>query len=157
MAFAFGTAITMVPVGIFATEKELAQGFGDFAYLNTIGTITSGFIFLVLVLLGVLNRERPQVHKRFMLLATILVLWPAWFRFRHYFPQVPRPDIWFGVVLSDSLILLAWILDKKQNGRIHPVLLYGGILIIIENVVEILLFDTELWRETGKLIYYYLR
>ena len=150
---ALGTAITMVPAGMFATSKELANGNGDISYAQVMGTCTSAILFLTLVTLALLNRNRPMVHKRFMLLATILVLWPAWFRFRHYFPSVPRPDIWFGVVLSDSLIILAWILDKKANGKVHPVLLYGGLFIILENITEILLFNTITWYQWGKLIY----
>ena len=150
---AIGTAATMIPAGIFATNKELAKGMGDFSYAQITGTLTSSLLFLTLVMLAVLNRKRPDVHKRFMLLATILVLWPAWFRFRHFFPGVPRPDIWFGLVLSDSLILFSWIYEKKVRGRIHPVLLYGGLALIIENTLEIILFESSLWQYLGKAIY----
>ena len=153
---ALGTAITMIPAGVFAVDKELTKGGGDLSYAQITGTCTSAVIFLILVGLGYLYKAKSKVHKRFMLLATILVLWPAWFRFRHYFPSVPRPDIWFGVVLSDSLIIIAWILDKRINGQIHPVLLYGGIAIIIENVLEIILFESILWRQIGKAIYFFV-
>ena len=150
---AIGTALTMVPAGMFATSKDLAKGMGDMAYAQTAGSCSSAALFLTLVFLAVINRMNPDFHKRFMLLATIVVLWPAWFRFRHYFPFVPRPDIWFGVVLSDSLIILAWVLDKRANGKIHPVLFYGGIAIIIENIIEIMLFETAFWQSIGKAIY----
>lgn len=153
ICIAIGTAVTMIPAGVFATDKELAKGAGSIAYAQMTGTCASATLFLFLVAIAIFYRMKPKVHKRFMLLATIVVLWPAWFRFRHYFPEVPRPDIWFGVVLSDSLIILAWIFDKKVNGRIHPVLLYGGLAIIVENVVEIMLFETSLWHELGKTIY----
>jgi hypothetical protein len=154
VAIALGAAITMIPAGIFATGKELAGGAGDIAYASTVGSLSSAILFLSLVSLAVFYRKRPDYHKRFMLLATILVLWPAWFRFRHYFPNVPRPDIWFGLVLSDSLIILAWIFDRRLNGRIHPVLLFGGIAIIAENIAEIILFDKPIWQSMGKLIYH---
>jgi hypothetical protein len=157
IGIALGTVITMLPVAIYATDKELAQGFGDIAYIQTTGTLTSGAIFFILVSLGFFYRKKPAIHKRFMLLATILVLWPAWFRFRHYFPEVPRPDIWFGIVLSDSLIILSWIFDYGNHRKIHPVLLYGGILIIMENFFELLVFETTLWQEIGKAIYLALK
>ncbi len=156
IGIALGAGLTMVPAGIYATDKDLAKGFGDFSYVQTTGSCTSALLFLILVLLGLFYRANGKVHKRFMLLATILVLWPAWFRFRHYFPSVPRPDIWFGIVLSDGLIILSWILDKKVNGKIHPVLLYGGLAIIVENVIEVYLFESTVWQEIGKAIYFAL-
>ena len=91
-----------------------------------------------------------------MLLATIVVLWPAWFRFRHYFPSVQRPEIWFGVVLADSFIMIAWIKDKLVKGKVHPVLGYIGFLIITENIFEVLLFDSNLWRAIANIIFEFL-
>jgi hypothetical protein len=92
-----------------------------------------------------------------MLLATILLIWPAWFRWRHYFPSIERPDIWFAVVLADSVIIIAFIWDWLYNKRIHPALLYGGFFIIAENVMEILLFDSSLWRAIANPVYDFLK
>ncbi|HEY0731595.1 MAG TPA: hypothetical protein VGD33_04195, partial [Chitinophagaceae bacterium] len=126
------------------------------AFSALLGTATSALMFFVLVFAAILNQNKPEVHKRLMLLATIIVLWPAWFRFRHYFPSVPRPDIWFGVVLADSFIILAWIRDKIRYGKIHPVLLYVGMLIILEHAIEIMLFDSVNWRILSKMVYHSL-
>ena len=153
IGIALGAVLTIIPAGMFATSKDLINGAGGISYSQTTGSCTSALLFLTLVTLGISRRTTPAVHKRIMLLATIFVLWPAWFRFRHFFPSVPRPDIWFGLILSDSLIILSWFLDKKLNGRIHPILLYGGIGLIIENVIEIILFDSELWQVFGKAVY----
>jgi hypothetical protein len=114
-------------------------------------------MFFCLVLAGVLKRNVPEAHKRLMLLATIVVLWPAWFRFRHYFPTVPRPDIWFALVLADSLIIISWIWDKCKNGNIHPVLKYMGLFIILEQSFEVIVYDSSLWRQTAKWIFDLLR
>ncbi|HEY0751705.1 MAG TPA: hypothetical protein VGD26_11155, partial [Chitinophagaceae bacterium] len=153
---AIGTAVTMLPAGMFAVQKGIQGGEGDTAFSALLGTATSALMFLVLVFAAILNRNKPEVHKRLMLLATIIVLWPAWFRFRLYFPSVPRPDIWFGVVLADSFIILAWIRDKIRYGKIHPVLLYVGLLIILEHAIEIMLFDSVNWRILSKMVYHSL-
>ncbi len=150
---AFGTAITMVPVGLYAVHKELNQGFNPTAVSGLLGIISSGIMFLAFVLAGIWNRKKPQVHKRFMLLATIVVLWPAWFRFRHFFPNVPNPEIWFALVLADSLIIISWIWDKYKNGRIHPVLLYYGSFVILEQTFEVLAFDSKPWRNAALWVY----
>lgn len=150
---AAGVFITMVPVGLFAVKKELGLGLGPTAYSGFVGVLSSGLMFFTLVVAGIYNRKKPNVHKRLMLLATIVVLWPAWFRFRHFFPNIPNPEIWFAVVLADSLIIVAWIWDKLRNGKVHPILLYIGLFIILEHTFEVLAFDSALWRKLAIWFY----
>jgi len=150
---ALGVTITMMPVGLFAVHKELKQGFGLTAYSTLLGVISSGIMFLSFVLAGIWNRKKPQIHKRFMLLATIVVLWPAWFRFRHFFPNIPNPEIWFALVLADSLIIISWIWDKYKTGKIHWVLKYFGLFIILEQTFEVLAFDSKPWRNIALWVY----
>ncbi|GAO43589.1 hypothetical protein [Flavihumibacter petaseus] len=153
---AIGTAFTMIPAGLFAVEKGLRDGLGQTAISSLFGVVTTAIMFLGLVLSGLFLRSQPAVHKRLMLLATLVLLWPAWFRFRHFFPGIPRPDIWFAVVLADSLIVAAWIWDKKTNGRVHPVLLYVGLFIIGEHTLEVICFDSEGWRQVSNYLYHLL-
>jgi len=47
-----------------------------------------------------------------------------------------------AVVLEDSFIIVALICDKIVRERIHPVLLYAGLVIITEIVFEVITFDT---------------
>jgi len=150
---AVGITITLIPVGLYQVEKELSQGLGQTAISSIIGTITSALIFIMLVLAGILKRHKPASHKRLMLLATILLLWPAWFRFRHLFPSIPNPEIWFAIVLADSLIVISIIWDKIALGKFNPTLLYVGVFIIIEHITEAYMFDTTLWREIANTIY----
>jgi hypothetical protein len=147
----------MLPTGLFQVNRDLSKGLGETAVSQIVGIVTTALMFSILVGAGFVFRKKPKVHKRLMLLATIVLLWPAWFRFRHYFPSVPRPDIWFGVVLADSLILMSWIADKLTYGKIHPVLFFGGLLIIAEHVFEVLTFDSYSWRVVARTIYQALR
>jgi hypothetical protein len=150
---AIGTALTMLPAGVYQVQKELNTGSGEASYSNMVGVATTAIMFLAIVIAGILNRKNPQTHKRLMLLATILILWVAWFRFRHYFPSVPRPDIWFGLVLPYSLIIISWIWDKFVNGRLHPTLGWVGAFIIAEQSFEVIMFDSPAWRFLGKEIF----
>lgn len=153
LLIAAGITVTMVPAGIFVVHRELSQGLGNTAYSGLLGVVTSGLLFFALVVVGIINRNKPDYHKRLMLLATIVVLWPAWFRFRHYFPSVPRPDIWFALVLADSLIVIAWIWDKLKNGHVHPVLKFVGAFVIIEQCFEVIMFDTPKYQIVAKWLY----
>jgi hypothetical protein len=150
---ACGAAVTMLPAGMYEAHKGLAQGLGDTAISGIVGAVTSAIMFLGIVIAGVLNRKRGPIHKRLMLLATLVVLWPAWFRFRHYFPSVGRPEIWFAVVLADSWIIISCIWDKWRNGRVHPVFAYVGAFIILEHTFEVIYFDSPAWRVVAKNIY----
>lgn len=145
-------AVTAVPVALYAVERDLTAGL-DFAVSTLPGVFTSMALFLALVIAGVLNRHRPQTHKRLMLLATIVVLWPAWFRLRHWFPGVPRPEIWLAVVAADALIIVAMIRDKLVEERVHPVWWFVGLPVIAEQAAEALLFDTPPWRAVSRVIY----
>lgn len=152
-AIAIGITITLIPVGLHQVKKDLDHGLGQTAISSIIGTITSAIIFISLVLAGFLKRHEPSTHKRLMLLATILLLWPAWFRFRHIFPYVPNPEIWFAIVLADSLIIVSLMWDKITYGKVNPTLLYTGLFIIIEHTVEAYMFDTTLWSGLANRIY----
>lgn len=154
---ALGAAISIIPAALYQVERELKEGLGQTAISPIVGSLASATMFLTLVTLGVVYRKKSQIHKRLMLLATILLIWPAWFRWRHYFPSVERPDIWFAAVLADSLFIVAFIWDWLKNKRIHPVLLSGGLFIIAENVMEILLFDSSGWRILANAVYNFLK
>ena len=153
---AIGTAFTMLPTAMYAANRDIKLGMGEVAISSIVGVATSALMFLAIVIAGIMNRKNAATHKRLMLLATLVVLWPAWFRFRHYFPSVPRPDIWFAVVLADSLIVISCIWDKITNGRVHPVLLYVGSFIILEHVFEVIFFNTPVWYQFAKHIYNFL-
>ena len=155
LALAAATAITAVPVALLAVERDLASGFGPGAVSNLTGVLTSMAIFLGLVLTGAWAafRGRGAVHKRLMLLATIVVLWPAWFRLRHWLPGVPDPQFWLGVVAADSLMFAAMIRDRLVEGRVHPVWLWVGAPIFVEQTLEAVFYDAPLWRSVATFLY----
>lgn len=153
MPLAMAMAVSGLGVGTFAVSRDLLAGAGDLAYSQLIGVVASMTVFVLYVSIALAARKKPDWHKRMMLLATIAVLWPAWFRFRHLLPFVPHPDIVLGVVVSDSLILVAMVRDRLKFGRIHPAYLIFGLPLIAEHVWEALFFDTSTWRAAAATIY----
>lgn len=150
---AFAVAMTGVPVGIYVVERDLAAGIGPAAVSSLLGVVTAMTVFLALVAAGVAFLSRPAVHKRLMLLATIVVLWPAWFRLRHWFPDVPRPEIWFGVVAAYSLVPIAMVRDRFVEGRVHPVWWWVGLPVVGEQATEAFLFDSSPWRAIASALH----
>lgn len=155
LAVATATAITAVPVALLAVERDLAAGFGPGAVSSLPGVLTSMAIFLGLVMAAAwaAARGRGAVHKRLMLLATVVVLWPAWFRLRHWLPGVPDPQFWLGVAAADSLMVAAMIRDWRVEGRVHPVWLWVGLPIFVEQTLEAGFYDAPLWRSAATFLY----
>lgn len=150
---AVAVVITMIPASAFQVQRELRDGLGDAAYSGMLGVLTSGAVFVALVTAGYLTRRNREAHARWMLLATLVVIWPAWFRFRHWLPGVPRPEIWLALVLADVWIIVAMLRDRFTRGAVHPVLLWGGSAVILEQTTEVLLFDSPLWRTVAHSVW----
>jgi hypothetical protein len=148
---AVGILVSGMATAAWATERDLATV--PTAPANMIGTLTSLSIFTGLVIFAIGMRSRPDWHKRLMMLATIVVLWPAFFRFRHLMPFVPQPEIWLALVLADLPILVAAVRDKLVYGRVHPVWWVFGIALVVEQVAELLLFETAFWNGLGLSLY----
>ena len=66
-------------------------------------------------------RRQPAAHKRWMCLATIAVLWPAIFRWRHLLPPMSRPDIVLGLfVLGTIAVTLLLVRRPRLRARLRP-------------------------------------
>ena len=141
-----------IAVGLWVVGRDLPTQ-GDFAYAALAGTVTSLTLFLSIVIAAVLLRRRPDWHKRLILLATVVVLWPAFFRFRHLLPFIPRPDVTLGLLLTDSLILAAAFRDKARWRRVHPAWLFVGTLVFAEQAAELWAFNTGLFTPVGRALH----
>lgn len=135
-----------IAVGALLARAELAGRAENGGVDGFAGVVGAMAVFALLYTAALLQRQRPEVHKRLMFLATVAILWPAWFRFRHYFPDVPRPELSFGLLASDAVIAVAMLRDRLRFGRVHPVLLWVGTGLFLEHVLELALFGTPAWR-----------
>ena len=152
LPIAVGILVTGMGAALWATKRDLVTS--SMALTIPIGTLTSLSIFTAFVAFGVAMRHRPDWHKRLMMLATVVVLWPAFFRFRHLMPWVPSTDIWLALVLADLPILIAALRDRIVYGHVHPVWAIFGTLLVAEQSLEtMVLFETTLWRDLGDGIY----
>ncbi|MBI1330583.1 MAG: hypothetical protein GC166_11860 [Alphaproteobacteria bacterium] len=148
---ALGIFVSGMGTAHWATARDIETV--PTAFTTSIGTLTSLTIFSAFVVFAVSMRNRPDWHKRLMMLATVTVLWPAYFRFRHLMPWVPRPDIWLALVLADLPIVVAAMRDWRVYGKVHPVWAIFGTALIVEQSLELLLFETPLWNGLGRAIY----
>jgi hypothetical protein len=98
-------------------------------------------LFATFVWLAIAQRRNPQTHKRWMLLATVNLVTPAFARW----PGVSDlgPLAVFG--LTDLFIIALAIWDFRSRGRLHPVTLWGGLLIIVSQPLRLVVSSTQEW------------
>lgn len=91
------------------------------------------------------NRHRPDHHKRYILLATINVVFPAFSRMTSLIPMLPRGAIG-AMIISDIFLAALAIYDLRSRGRIHPVTLWGGALTLICEPLRFMIARSSWWE-----------
>ena len=100
-------------------------------------------VFAILVVAGLYYRQRPDVHKRLMLLSTISILPPGIARLPFDFILATGPLAFFG--LADLVLLACATYDTITRRRLHPAYLWGGLLIIVSHPLRLAIGGTGAW------------
>ena len=98
-------------------------------------------LFATFVWLAIAQRRDPQTHKRWMLLATVNLVTAAIARWPGVFALGPLA--FFG--LTDLFVVALAIWDFRARGRLHPVTLWGGLLIIVSQPLRLVVSSTQGW------------
>jgi hypothetical protein len=141
-----GLATAMI---VFGTIAALMAGHRPGGF---IGVPVPPLIFLVVplasmvffggfVTLAIVNRGTPQKHKRYMLLASLSLMAAAFARW----PIVETTGILVFFALSDLFLIPLAIWDFRSRGRLHPVTLWGGLVLIVSEPLQLALASTPAW------------
>jgi hypothetical protein len=134
----------MVVVGTLTALYGVVRGVAPFGIdprRFLIVPLFSILLFVVFVVAGVRARRDPQSHKRLMLLATIAVLPPAIARWVLLLGL--GPPVVFAVATLLLVPIVAW--DLKTRQRLHPVTLWGGLLLVVSGPLRLALAQTDGW------------
>jgi len=99
-------------------------------------------LFATFVGLGVGRRRDTQAHKRWMLLASFNLLtaaiarWPAVI-------TIGGPPLYFA--LTDLFVVALVVWDRKSQGSVHPVTLWGGSLLVLSQPLRLVVSGTTAW------------
>lgn len=126
----------------FAAGDQGALGFLAFPFGDMLA-------FAILVTMGIYYRRQTETHKRLLLLATIAILDAAFSRWPLAMMSA-GPLAWFG--LTDLLILAGIVYDLISRRRVHPVYLWGGLLLIASQFLRLALAGTSVWRAFARLL-----
>jgi uncharacterized membrane protein YidH (DUF202 family) len=145
---ALGTLLvyTAAQVAILQLARELRVGGPSprefVATLLSLPLLVTG-----LLAFGIANVDRPEIHKRLMMLATFVVLTPALARIIQLLDgslsRLMRNDL--AGLASDALVLFAIAYDARTRGKPHPAYLVGGGCIVLVQLLVLVARSTSPW------------
>lgn len=105
------------------------------------------FMFGLFLFAGLFMRGRREWHKRFMLLATMVLLLPAIGRFDGLmYLHFGTPRTVLPLAVSAVFVCWAWVHDWRKRGSVHPALLYGGLLLLAAIPFRAWVGTTDAWQ-----------
>lgn len=144
IAGAFLAALVVI-VGLLTAVSAAARGAspGPPALQFLIIPFGDMVAFASLITIALYYRRQPDIHKRVMLLAALNLLTPAIARIPLSFILNGGPLAFFG--LTDLIILGVVAADTIKHKRLHPVFLWGTILVIAFQPLRLFLSQTGAW------------
>ncbi len=139
-------AVLIVVVGVATAIAAAARGSSPGPPALQFLVVPLGDILVFAILVGLalyFRRSRLDVHKRLMLLAAVNLLGPAIARIPLNFIATGGPLAFFG--LTDLCLLAVVAFDTIKNRRLHPVFLWGTILVIAFQPLRLMLAGTDVW------------
>jgi hypothetical protein len=148
---------TILVTEMAVLKRDGALGMGDGARRFAAVTLCAWPLMTGLFTMAIANIRRPHVHKRFMTLLMIGMMTPAIARvFLTLFapPGVAGPPPPFVSVppalAADLFLVVAMVYDWRTRGRPHPVYVYGGLLLLAQQVLTVPFAATATWMSIVK-------
>jgi hypothetical protein len=133
-------------------KRDEAIGMGDAARHFAAVSLFAWPLCVGLFTLAIVNIRRSEVHKRFMLLLMVGLMTPAIARvFLTFFapPGAVGPPPAFvslpPALAADLLLIVALMRDWRALGRPHPVYVYGGIVLVAQQILTVPLAASGAW------------
>lgn len=145
--------LLVITVGLSVALGRVAPGVGrEFEDLqgfiaSFVITLPDLFAFALLFGAALAYRERPAIHKRLMIVATVVLLSAATVRLgMNVFGLSRGAGTAMGTGITVGLVGLAVGYDRWTRGRVHPVYwIAGGVLVLEE--AGLFVRPTEAWTD----------
>jgi hypothetical protein len=138
-------AATMLVLGtvVAITQAKLGRTPGPPALQFLVVPLGDMLVFGVLIAIGLYFRNRVQIHRRLMLLATLAILGAAIARIPIGLIANGGPLAFFG--LTDLCIIVCVAYDTIKHRRLHPAFAFGALFIIASHPLRLMLAGTGMW------------
>lgn len=121
-------------------------------YVFLIFPFASVILFAVFATLGVLKRNRPESHKRFMLLATASMIIPALARIAMQATNNAVSGALSALVLVNVFLVAMVIHDLQTRGRLHPVTLWAGAVMVVSEPLRVAIGFSAPWQAFARML-----
>jgi len=143
-------AALMVPLGVFTAVEaarvgRAAPGLEPVELM--VFPIGSILMFGAFVAAAVWNRRRPELHRRLLLLATVSITTPAIARLP-FVGLRPVP----ALLLSTLFVVAGALHDYRTRGRVHPLYVWGGLVILASGPARFALSQTNAWHSVAAFL-----
>ena len=147
------TITTGVYLAIETITRDLELIDGTFNAVPTFIPLTQIFMFACFIAAALTNIRKPDVHKRFMVLAALVATTPALARLFLAALGEPSLIVVGSIFLASNglIVIVAWY-DANCNNRLHPIFLYGGLGILLIRIARVPFAMSPIWRETAEFI-----
>jgi hypothetical protein len=132
-------------------------GFGEAALRFSAVTLTAWPLMAVIFILAIVKIPKPETHKRLMTLLMIGMMTPAIARvFLTLFapPGLAGPPPPFVALppslVADLFLVVAVVRDWRLLGRPHAVYIYGGIILLAQQLLTAPIAATATWMHIAK-------
>jgi hypothetical protein len=129
----------------------------------TAGTLADPYVFLAMpffsvglfalfATLGVLNRGRPESHKRCMLLATLSMIVPAMARIVTQASHGAVIGVAGAMVMVNVFLIAMVVYDLYTRKRLHPVTIWGGVVTVLSEPLRFAIGFSEPFQAFAKML-----
>jgi hypothetical protein len=136
-------AALMVLLGPIATLHSMRRGgvsaFPNIYVFSAVNNL-SMIQFAICVALAIANRNRPETHKRWILLSLMPLIPPSIGRTPHLAGMMPVS----GFIVMNLMLVAGFWFDIATRGRVHPAWRWGAALMIGGQVL-MAVFGMSLW------------
>ncbi|HTQ95634.1 MAG TPA: hypothetical protein VMH89_02450 [Candidatus Acidoferrum sp.] len=139
--------VVMVVLGLMMAIRSAQRGFTppgappplSFMVIN----FTDMVIFPAFVGSAIWFRNRPEIHKRLMIVATISILAPATARIVLLFSFNAILFKAYGISLA--VLLCCMLYDYVTHRKVHPAYIWGGLILLISVPLRLYIGGTAAW------------
>jgi hypothetical protein len=142
-----GLAVATTYAAVFeAAAVAVAQG-STTAVVRLYSGLELSTLFGLFVAAGIVFRKHPESHRRLMVLAMLAAVGPGAHRAVTLIAGhvVRDPHIWVIAMLLVGALAYDW----RTRGRPHPVLFWGGALLIALQMTRNFVGSSDVWQHIG--------
>jgi hypothetical protein len=146
-------AIVVVVVGVLTSLQTAISDHVSPSGLTparfSIIPLASISLFAIFIGVGVAFRQRPALHKRFMILGMIASVGPAAARVVRMFALNDYRNVLIPAIYA---AFIAWCLvnDWRKHRIVHPVYAIGGLVIVASWPLRIMIGHSDWWRPVSE-------